>query len=186
MAQLELQIRDAKNAIPTWNAVTGGKRAWVCFDDFLETEIGEDPTSVIFEALVARMMTGNYYPSDVIEFFGEFRSEGRDMRVGDRIVQRARIIPFVKNWFIYSVAEIYVCERNDDSCKIGYVTTNRHFGRGIWDATLRREDGKLILTVKSIASPGSIAFWMGLPYARWLQLRARRRAVESFQAFARR
>lgn len=64
--------------------------------------------------------------------------------------------------------------------KIGYVTTTRHHARGAWSAELRLREGALSIQVQSTASPRSALFWLGLPLARWLQLRARRRALEEF------
>ncbi|MBS1722961.1 MAG: DUF1990 family protein [Armatimonadetes bacterium] len=178
---LQEHIDHAKRAKPTWNPETGGTRAWVCFEDHVVEDVGPDPDGSVFAALADRMMRGDYYPPDVIIFFGEFRSDGRDMRPGDRVVQQARLISFLYWPILWSVAEIYVAERTADTCTTGYVTTDQHFGRGIWRAVLSRKDGRLTLDVKSTASPGSFWFWVGLPVARYLQLRARRRAIEDFR-----
>jgi hypothetical protein len=177
---LDSRISDAKSAVNTWHPTKGGKRAWVCFEDSLTSDLGDDIDGACFEALADRMQSGDYYPSDVIEFFGEFRTEKRFLRLGDRIVQRAKLFPKIPSLVIFSVAEIFVSERTDEYCHVGYVTTNKHFGRGIWQAKLTRVGSELELCVESTACPGSLAFWLGLPIARYLQLRARRRAIESF------
>ena len=174
---MRLQER-AESARLTWNPFTGGKRAWVCFDDFKTYDLGEDPAGSRFEEISNRMMSGDYYPPDAVRFGGRFREEERDLKVGDRIVQQAPLFGKLGGPLMPSAAEIYVAEKGTDRCKIGYVTTSIHVGRGIWSAELVRKDGRLQLTVQSTASPGSWLFWLGLPYARYLQLRARSRAVE--------
>ena len=173
----------AENATLTWDPVKGGKRAWVCFDDFKVYDLGPDADGHRFAEIAKRMMSGNYYPPDAVVFGGRFRKEGRELRAGDRVVQQAPLFGKLGGPLMPSSAEIYVAEREGDRCMIGYVTTSTHFGRGIWLAELIRSDGRLQLTVQSTASPRSWLFWVGLPYARFLQLRARRRAVEEFSRF---
>jgi hypothetical protein len=130
------------------------------------------------------MLEGDFYPADVLSFHGRFRLEGRRWRVGDRLVQRARLIPWLDWPVLWSVAEVFIAEKSSNECTIGYVTTNRHFGRGIWRAILTRRGDRLFLKIKSTAGPGSWQFWLGLPFARYLQLRARRRAIEDFRRAA--
>lgn len=85
-----------------------------------------------------------------------------------------------------SVVEIIVVERDETRCCIGYVTTVLHHGRGIWNAELSRSQGRLLLRVWSTACPNSWLFWLGLPLARGMQMRARRRAVDEFRRLAQR
>lgn len=172
---------EAENAERTWDPEKGGKRAWVCFDDDKTYNLGADPDGHRFKAISRRMMSGHYYPPDAVRFSGRFQEEGRDLSRGDRVVQQAPLFGKLGGPLMPSGAEIYVAEATDTRCKIGYVTTSIHFGRGIWTAELTRTNGTLSLHVWSTASPASWAFWLGLPYARYLQLRARRRAVEEFR-----
>lgn len=162
----------------TWSANDGGTPAWVCFRDSLEVDIGPDPDGDRFDVLAQRMLGGRYYPLDAVEFYGRFQDEARPLRPGDRILQRAPLALGLNAW---SMAEVTIAERTEDRCEIGYVTTLRHHGKGIWHAVLTRREGELWLTVESTASPRSFWFWVGLPVARYLQLRARRRAIEEFR-----
>jgi len=177
-AEIERRFREYEHKPLAWDPIKGGKKAFICFNDSLTAGIGEDLTGQRFEIIANRMLSGTYYPMDAVEFFGRFQDEGRNIRPGDRVLQRARLLPFLKKIFVWSMVEIYVAERREDFCQIGYVTTTQHHGRGIWTATLTKEDGELELTIESIASPNSWLFWIGLPFARFLQLRARRRGIE--------
>jgi hypothetical protein len=165
----------------TWHPVRGGDVPLVVWRDRLEKDLGPDAGGERFEAIAQRMLGGRYYPPDVLEFFGLWLEEEREIRAGDRMLQRARLVPWLRRPVVWAMTEAFVAERGPDACTIGYVTTRRHFGRGIWQATLTRREGRLTLLVESTAGPGSWLFWLGLPYARFLQLRARRRAVEEFR-----
>lgn len=176
---MEERFERYRQAPVAWDPIRGGKRGIVCFKDSLCGMIGED-TEGRFDRISEKMLSGDYYPEDAVQFFGRFRDEDRHMRAGDRVLQRARLLPFLKGIYVWSMVEIYVAEKTGEHCRIGYVTTKKHHGRGIWTATLSRaEDGDLELTVNSTASPNSWMFWLGLPYARFLQLRARRRGIQN-------
>lgn len=180
--EIKVRFEDGLSAPLSWSPTEGGRRAFVCFEDRLVEDLGEDSDGIRFKAIAHRMMHGNYYPPDAVQFYGEYGDEKRAIRVGDRIQQRAPLFPLRNGIHFWSMVEIFAAELCEDFCRIGYVTTEKHHGRGIWTATLTRTDGKLSLTVESTASPNSLLFWAGLPFARWMQLRARRRAIEVFKA----
>lgn len=174
-AEIEKRFEKYQSAPLAWNPDKGGKEAFICFKDSLTTGIGPDENGR-FERIAEEMLSGCYYPADAVTFYGRFRDDHRHMKAGDRVLQRAPIF-FGHN--VWSMVEIYVAEKTDQYCRIGYVTTTKHHGRGIWTATLTREGGELKLLVESVASPNSFLFWIGLPYARFTQLRARRRGIEN-------
>lgn len=169
-----------KDAPLTWHPTTGGRRPLITWNDSMAKKLGPDPDGHRFAAISARMLGGHYYPPDSIEFFGPWMELGRDIRVGDRILQGARLLPFSRWPVLWAMTEVFAAEKTDEVCTLGYVTTQRHFGRGTWQATLERKDGALELTVRSLSGPQSWLFWVGLPVARYLQLRAWRRAFEEF------
>lgn len=171
----------AEKARLTWHPTEGGRRGWICFDDLRSFDLGADATGRRFQLIADRMMSGRFYPTDAIRAYGKFSQEARELRVGDRVLQQAPLLGKLGSPLLSSAVEIYAAERTDHCCRIGYVTTAFHFGRGIWSAELAGKDSRLSLTVRSIASPQSWLFWAALPIARYLQLRARRRAVETFR-----
>ncbi|MEI7985233.1 MAG: DUF1990 family protein [Armatimonadota bacterium] len=177
-AIIKARFEDGTNAPLSWSPTKGGQRAFICFDDHLVEDIGPDSDGSRFIAISKKMMAGDYYPPDAVQFYGLYQDEQRNVQVGERIQQRA---PIFAGLYACSMVEIYVADQTENHCQIGYVTTEKHHGRGIWTATLNRVDGKLKLTVESTASPHSFLFWVGLPVARYLQLRARRRAIEEFK-----
>jgi len=180
-ARIEERLRRASRAALSWDPNTGGRWCLIRFNDSLQEDLGEDPTGERFEAISHRMLNGRYYPPDVLTFYGRYMEDHREIRAGDRLLQRARLIPLWPKPELWSAVEILVAEKTEDGCKVGYLTTEQHFARGMWTADLRRLGTRLVLQVRSIACPKHWLFWIGLPYARFLQLRARRRAIEEFR-----
>ncbi|MBS1715144.1 MAG: DUF1990 family protein [Armatimonadetes bacterium] len=178
----EQALRRAESARTTWNLESGGRRAWVCFDDDVTFDLGPDPEGGRFLEISDRMVSGRTYLPDAVQVFGRFIAEQRDLRAGDRLLQSA---PLFGRWggpLMTSAVEMAVVERGETRCRIGYVTTERHHARGGWSATLDSRDGRLSLRVVSTSNPKSWLFWLGLPIGRALQLRARRRSVEVFRS----
>ena len=171
-----------KTAPTNWDPTKGGRRGLLCFDDSKNAALGADPTGQAFDQIADRMMNGHYYPQDAITYYADALEEGRSLQPGDRVLQKAPILPFLPSPGVWQMVEIYAAERTPERCKLGYVTTTHHHGRGIWQAELESLEGELSLTVTSTTSPNSWLFWLGLPLARFLQLRARRRAIEEFSA----
>jgi hypothetical protein len=165
----------------SWRLVEGGKLPLVAWKDHLSEDLGEDPDGNRFAEISKRMLDGRYYPPDTLEFFGPWMDEGREIRVGDRILQRARLLPFSSWPVLWAMTEVFTAERTATMTTLGYLTTKNHFGKGRWQATLERDGTRLRLTVDAISGPGSLLFWVGLPVARWLQMRAWRRAFETFR-----
>ena len=180
-SKLQNLFERARTSPLTWDPVRGGKRAWVCFDDDQTYDLGADSDKVRFNLIAERMMTGRYYPPDAVQFFQQPSKADSILRPGDRILQRAPLFCSLGGPLLNSAVEIYAAERGDAVCRIGYVTTDFHYGRGIWTAELTWAEGRLSIRVWSTASPHSILFWLGLPVARFIQNRARRRAIEEFR-----
>jgi hypothetical protein len=165
----------------SWDPVTGGRRPLVCWEDDYTFDLGADTTGQRFHEISEKMLTGFYYPSEVIRCYGDWTVENRRIKPGERMVQKAVILPSWEGVGLWSMTQIFAAEQTEDTCTLGYVTTKRHFGRGKWQATLVRDDGTLKVHVRATAGPGSFWFWLGLPIARWLMVRARKRAVEEFR-----
>ena len=146
---IERRFRDGLKAPLSWHPTEGGKRSFVCFEDELVEDLGPDADGTRFNMIAERMLSGRYYPRDAVQFYGRFQDENRPLRPGDRVQQRAPILPFWDGLVAWSMAEIFVAEKSDSTCSIGYVTTRKHHGRGIWRADLVLANGHLTLTVKS-------------------------------------
>lgn len=161
----------------SWQPDNLGRVGPVSWNDHLHEELGFDPDGFLFCALADRVMHGRYYPPDVIEFFGRWQDEGRKIRKGERILQIAHLPLGIR---LPVMTEIYIAVDKEDYCEIGYVTTKHHFGKGRWHLVAQRQDGRVTIDVDANSGPGSFWFWVGLPIARWFQMKAWRKAIESY------
>lgn len=161
----------------SWDLEKGGKPSWCTFRDDLTDDLGPDAPGRL-ERIAEHHLTGHYYPPDALTFWAPELDEGGKLHVGTRLLQRARLLPFSDWPVVYAMTEITHAELSEDRFTIGYVTTEFHKARGWWRADVWREDGRLRVRVQSLAIPDSWQFWLGMPVARWLQLRARRRGIE--------
>ncbi|MEI6882676.1 MAG: hypothetical protein WCK82_15250 [Bacteroidota bacterium] len=154
--------------------------ALIRFSDDLTVDLGDDSTGQRFETISKLRRGRRYYPSDVIRFYSPNIEANQNLETGENILQIFRLLPF--SWFpeMYSMAQIFVSESTENTSTIGYLTTSKHFAKGWWKAELKRCENKLTLRVRSEAMPGSLLYWIGMPVARYLQLRARRNAIEQF------
>lgn len=148
---------------------------WLRFIDSLTVNLGADPDRAKFKTISGWVETGHYYPREVIEFH---LSTDR-VQPGTRVLQVIRLLPFLPE--MASMVEIDIFEKSATHLTVGYVTTEKHFARGWWRAHFSFEGENLMLKVESVAVPGSLLYWCGLPVARYLQLRARRESIKRFK-----
>lgn len=172
---------EAEAAELSWHPEAGGPRSWLVFEDDRKYDLGEDPNGDRLQAIVTRTLRGRYYPADAVRVTGRFVIENRDIRVGDRLVQQAPLFCRLGGPLLASAVEIFIVHETSETFSFGYVTTRRHLARGMWRADFHLHQGRLSVKVRSTSMPGSFSFWLGLPVARFLQVRARRRAIEEFR-----
>lgn len=178
----EKTIRELEEPRITGAPEMMSRRALVQFTDGVTLGLGSDVKGDSFAVIADCMMSGHYYPDEIIRFEGQFRRDRRDLRVGDRVLQLARL-PFLPGYRTRTVVEISFAERSESRCKIGYYTTSRHFAKGWWQATLSLESGELTLLVECQAQPQSLVYWFAIPVARRMQLRAMNAAMLRFASW---
>jgi hypothetical protein len=173
-------MRKEINAYPlSWHPKTGGKLAPIVFRDDVTKSLGPDPTGTRLQKIAELILSGNYYPRHVIKF----TPTEAPIKIGTRIRQSAPIIPGLPWPVATGITEIFVAEETENSLHVGYVTTTRHHARGIWQAKINRDPTTTELTIHvwDTVNPQSFLFWVGLPYARFLQQRALYSAIKRFQ-----
>jgi uncharacterized protein (UPF0548 family) len=127
-----------------------------------------------------------FYPSSVMMRRTQFEDEHRPPRVGDRLglgllMPNLKGLPRIQ---LPAIVEVVAAERKPESARFGYRTTNRHYGRGLWVAEVRREDDRLVLEVSSHVRPCRWFVWLGLPVYRWFQVRAFLAGAENLRRVA--
>ena len=115
----------------------------------------------------------------------DFGIEGRQMRVGDRLVQRIPVItifglPGVDVMTMNEITDVRTSERR---AGFSYITTQAHSEEGEWSVDLEwRDDGALWLTMDALSRPSPREPRLIHPLMRFMQRRSHRRGIAAFRA----
>ena len=126
------------------------------------------------------------FPPRIIRAVTEWRSEGRTMRAGDIIIQRASLPPFGLG--IRAEFAVRVCEIFDDPRRRGfaYETLDGHAERGVSAFYIEDVDGALDFVIHTRSEAGH---WLSrlvgpvftLPFQRWCTRQALEHVRSRFQ-----
>jgi len=165
--------------------VEAGDRATATFADAHRVVVGPwSPEG--FARVKAALLGYRFYPGHVMVRRTQFEDEGRAVRVGDRLGLGLFVpnLPGLAPLMLPAVVEVDVAEADDERVALGYATTRRHYGRGIWRAEVTRERDELILTVSYHVRPSRWFVWCGLPVYRRFQLAAFRAGADNLRRLA--
>ncbi len=137
-----------------------------------------------FERAKAALLVYRFYPDDVMVRRTQFEEEGRPVRVGDRLGLGLLLpnLPGLSPFMLPAIVEVDVVEVTAQSVRFGYVTTERHYGRGHWLAEISRSGDRAILSVTCHIRPARWYVWLGLPVYRRFQLAAFRAGLANLRA----
>src|SRR5690606_34756271 len=113
----------------------------------------------------------------IIRFEAEWRKDGREMRVGDVILQRTMLPPVgfgLRMEFAVRICSILTGERR---LGFGYETLSGHAERGVSEFYFEERDGSLAFTIHTYSEPGHWTARLAkpvftLPYQAWCTRRA--------------
>ncbi len=165
--------------------VEGGDRATAVFADTHRIVVGVWSPEA-FARVKEALLGYRFYPEHVMVRRTQFEDEGRAVRVGDRLGLGLFVpnLPGLAPLMLPAVVEVDVVEAAAESVTLGYVTTRRHYGRGIWRAEVRREGESLVLAVSYHVRPSRWFVWCGLPVYRRFQLAAFRAGADNLRRLA--
>ena len=165
--------------------VEGGDRATAVFADTHRIVVGTWSPEA-FARVQAALLGYRFYPEHVMVRRTQFEDEGRPVRVGDRLGLGLFVpnLPGLAPLMLPAVVEVDVVVAAAESVTLGYVTTRRHYGRGIWRAEVKREGESLVLTVSYHVRPSRWFVWCGLPVYRRFQLAAFRAGADNLRRLA--
>jgi uncharacterized protein (UPF0548 family) len=152
-----------------------------------EQQIGSDDDGARFACLADALLRYHFYPRDVMRHTSDFGLEGRQMRVGDRLVQRIPVItlfglPGVDVMTMNEITDVRMGER---CAGFSYITTQMHSEEGEWSVDLEwRADGALWLTMDAVSRPSPREPRLIHPLMRFMQRRSHRRGIEAFRALS--
>ncbi|GDX83656.1 hypothetical protein LBMAG42_54670 [Deltaproteobacteria bacterium] len=127
-----------------------------------------------FERLADALLAYRFYPDSVMCSTSSFGAEDRPARVGDRIGMclLVALFPGMPAVRFPATTVVNLAERREGFAAFGYLTTQAHYGRGGWSATLEAQGERVILTLRSRMTPTHPLAVLGLPAYRWFQKRA--------------
>jgi len=165
--------------------VEGGDRATAVFADTHRVVVGVWSPEA-FARVKEALLGYRFYPEHVMVRRTQFEDEGRAVRVGDRLGLGLFVpnLPGLAPLMLPAVVEVDVVEAGAERVELGYVTTRRHYGRGIWRAEVKREGESLVLTVSYHVRPSRWFVWCGLPVYRRFQLAAFRAGADNLRRLA--
>jgi hypothetical protein len=165
--------------------VEGGDRATAVFADTHRVVVGVWSPEA-FARVKEALLGYRFYPEHVMVRRTQFEDEGRAVRVGDRLGLGLFVpnLPGLAPLMLPAVVEVDVVEAGAERVELGYVTTRRHYGRGIWRAEVKREGESLVLTVSYHVRPSRWFVWCGLPVYRCFQLAAFRAGADNLRRLA--
>jgi uncharacterized protein (UPF0548 family) len=141
--------------------------------------LGKAADDRVFERASLRLMRYRFYPTSVLQAAAAFIRERRVPRIGEYIVQRVKVIPGL----VDAVTMNIVTDVRDepDSCGFTIVTSNQQYEKGEWSAYITRDSkGNVILNVRVVSKPATPLPFVSSSFARALQRRAHRLALNSF------
>jgi uncharacterized protein (UPF0548 family) len=93
-------------------------------------------------------------------------------------------LPGLAPLMLPAIVEVDVAEAGDERVALGYATTRRHYGRGVWRAEVKRDGEEMVLTVSYHVRPSRWFVWCGLPVYRRFQLAAFRAGADNLRRLA--
>lgn len=150
-----------------------------------EVPLGSDPDGARFACFADSLLRYHFYPHDVMRHTSDFGSQGRHLRVGDRIVQRIPVITIfgLPGVDVITMNEITEVREGARWAGFTYITTQAHSEEGEWSVDLAwRDDAALWLTMDAVSRPAAREPRLIHPLMRYMQRRSHRRGIETFRA----
>lgn len=152
--------------------------------DGFEVVLGTSDEHTLFDRAVQRLFRYNFYPDSVLKSAASFIRDDRPPEVGDRVVQRIRVIPGILDAVTMNIVQSVWHE--PDRRGFTMVTGEPQYEMGEWTASIsRKPDGAIALVVRVISKPSNRLPAIAGGFARSLQKRAHRLALESFSSAVR-
>lgn len=176
-------LQDWRSAPLTYSPEQDLDENW--FVDRYEAILGVDPSGALFRRAAQLALHNQFYPPQVMTTVSDFNLVGRSVQIGDRILQRIRVLLYHGRPIMEVLTMNEITQVIDEPRRAGftYTTTSAHSEIGEWSPTVEwRENGEvaLVIGVVSRSRPGASLFSRRL--TRQMQLRAHRLSIQNFLA----
>jgi hypothetical protein len=153
--------------------------------DRYEVLLGVDSTGQLFKRAAGITLRNRFYPPQVMENISDFQLADRCVQVGDRVLQRIRLLmlgtrPLLETLTMNEITEVINEPRHKG---FTYTTTAVHSEIGEWSPSViwrENDEVALVIEVVSRSRPGSSDLSQRI--TRWMQLRAHRLSILNFRA----
>lgn len=154
-------------------------------DDRYEISLGKDQTGKLFERAARLVMANQFYPEVILTSVSDFDQQKRPPQIGDRIVQRIRVMQIAGKPVMEVLAMNEITQVIQEERQVGftYTTTCSHYEIGEWSPKVEwSKDGDVVLTINVLSrvKPGLHALTRRL--TREMQLRAHHQSIAHFQS----
>jgi uncharacterized protein (UPF0548 family) len=147
--------------------------------DRYEIVLGAVGGGRMFDEAVRRLFRYDFYPQSFVRIAADFLRNDRPPQVGERVVQRVRVIPGVLDAVTMNI--VSAVWEEPDRKGFTLVTSERQYETGEWTASiLRRPGGEVALSVYVVSRPSRRLLFPARLFARGLQKHAHRLALTSF------
>jgi uncharacterized protein (UPF0548 family) len=158
-------------------------KSW--YVDRYEVALGTSDDDTLFDEAVQRLFRYAFYPESFVAVAATFIRDERPPKVGERIVQRVRVIPGILDAVTMNIVKSVWQE--PDSKGYLLVTSEQQYETGEWSASVARNpDGEVLLLVAVVSRPSKRLLLPARIFARALQKHAHSLALRTFRNAIRR
>lgn len=121
------------------------------------TAIEIDTNKTLPELNLDFLFNYQIFPDHIMGYKTQWENEGRDMQVGDTIVQQAYLPP-LRGFSLKLIFAVRISEIINESRKRGfsYETLEGHAEKGISTFTMEQQDRKLVFNIQTCSTTGNI------------------------------
>ena len=156
--------------------------------DYYETILTRAGNGRLFQKAAHLLMRYQFYPETLLSAFGDFNLHPeRQLRVGDRIVQRIHVARLFGRPLLDVIGLTEVRRVIDTPRCQGftYVTVTPHVEQGEWSACVTwRDNGDLVLTMDAISRPAPQEPARNHRFMRAFQKKAHQAGIAHFKKLA--
>ncbi|MCP4427259.1 MAG: DUF1990 family protein [Chloroflexi bacterium] len=153
--------------------------------DHYETILAYNCAAHTFQKAADLLLRYQFYPKIILSHLGDFDLENsRQMRVGDRIVQRIHVLQLFGRAILDVIGLNEVSQIISEPRRKGftYVTVAPHVEQGEWAAQIHwRDNNDLVLTVDAVSRPAPQEPGRNHSFMRRFQKKAHQAGITHFQ-----
>lgn len=177
---------------PPLTAIESAKRLATNFADHTPLPVRSTAIELGANAPLSKWNTEFFFdyqifPAKVLRFCGEWQPHQRTMRVGDIIVQRLQIPPYVPCCSLEFAVRIRSVVRDANRYSFAYETLVGHAECGVAEFILELQNDTLVFRIQTHSQPGIwmpkfADQWIAIPFQTWCTQQAMQQVRRRFRS----